>query len=142
MRRALRGIDVLFHVAGFVASSPVQRVWELNAEGPVVSAGDWPPNRRRRLGGRRRRSGLAERVDFRQPSPRAQLGRDRSCLVERAGVVTPAGALEQRTGEERPRADAAQDVDRVLLVCGGGREVAGAVRPLGIEPSRACSHQR
>ena len=37
MRRALRGIDVLFHVAGFVASSPVQRVWELNAEGPVIA---------------------------------------------------------------------------------------------------------
>ena len=37
MRRALRGIDVLFHVAGFVASSPVERVWELNAEGPVVA---------------------------------------------------------------------------------------------------------
>jgi len=37
MRRALRGIDVLFHVAGFVASSPVQRVWDLNAEGPVVA---------------------------------------------------------------------------------------------------------
>jgi dihydroflavonol-4-reductase len=33
----LRGIDVLFHVAGFVASSPVHRVWELNAEGPVVA---------------------------------------------------------------------------------------------------------
>ena len=37
MRRALRGIDALFHVAGFVASSPVQRVWELNAEGPARS---------------------------------------------------------------------------------------------------------
>jgi len=37
MRRALRGIDVLFHVAGFVASSPIQRVWELNAEGPVIA---------------------------------------------------------------------------------------------------------
>jgi dihydroflavonol-4-reductase len=37
MRRALRGHDVLFHVAGYVASSPVQRVWELNAEGPVVA---------------------------------------------------------------------------------------------------------
>jgi dihydroflavonol-4-reductase len=37
MRRALRGVDVLFHVAGFVASTPVQRVWELNAEGPVVA---------------------------------------------------------------------------------------------------------
>ena len=37
MRRALRGMDVLFHVAGNVASSPVQRVWELNAEGPVVA---------------------------------------------------------------------------------------------------------
>jgi dihydroflavonol-4-reductase len=28
---------VLFHVAGYVASSPVQRVWELNAESPVVA---------------------------------------------------------------------------------------------------------
>jgi len=37
MRRALRGRDVLFHVAGNVASSPVQRVWELNAHGPVVA---------------------------------------------------------------------------------------------------------
>jgi dihydroflavonol-4-reductase len=37
MRRALSGIDVLFHVAGYVASSPKDRVWELNAEGPVVA---------------------------------------------------------------------------------------------------------
>jgi dihydroflavonol-4-reductase len=37
MRRALRGSDVLFHVAGYVASSPVERVWELNATGPVVA---------------------------------------------------------------------------------------------------------
>jgi dihydroflavonol-4-reductase len=32
MRRALRGTRVLFHVAGYVASSPVERVWELNAQ--------------------------------------------------------------------------------------------------------------
>jgi dihydroflavonol-4-reductase len=37
MRRALRGHDVLFHVAGYVGSSPVERVWELNADGPVVA---------------------------------------------------------------------------------------------------------
>jgi dihydroflavonol-4-reductase len=37
MRRALRGSEVLFHVAGYVASSPVERVWELNAEGPAVA---------------------------------------------------------------------------------------------------------
>ncbi len=37
MRRALRGIDVLYHVAGFVASRPVERVWQLNAHGPVVA---------------------------------------------------------------------------------------------------------
>jgi dihydroflavonol-4-reductase len=37
MRRALRGVDVLFHVAGFVASRPVERVWRLNAQGPVVA---------------------------------------------------------------------------------------------------------
>lgn len=37
MRRALRGRDVLFHVAGYVASSPVERVWELNAQGPVIA---------------------------------------------------------------------------------------------------------
>jgi len=27
----------LFHAAGFVASSPIQRVRELNADGPVVA---------------------------------------------------------------------------------------------------------
>jgi dihydroflavonol-4-reductase len=37
MRRALRGSEVLFHVAGYVGSSPVERVWELNAQGPVVA---------------------------------------------------------------------------------------------------------
>jgi dihydroflavonol-4-reductase len=37
MRRALRGMDVLFHVAGYVASSPIERVWQLNAQGPVVA---------------------------------------------------------------------------------------------------------
>jgi dihydroflavonol-4-reductase len=37
MRRALKGVDVLFHVAGFVASSPVEQVWQLNAQGPVVA---------------------------------------------------------------------------------------------------------
>src|ERR1700759_3716834 len=37
MRRALRDREVLFHVAGYVASSPVERVWELNADGPVVA---------------------------------------------------------------------------------------------------------
>lgn len=37
MRRALRGIDVLYHVAGYVGSSPVEQVWKLNAQGPVVA---------------------------------------------------------------------------------------------------------
>ncbi len=37
MRRALRGIDVLFHVAGYVASSPIERVWQLNARGPDIA---------------------------------------------------------------------------------------------------------
>jgi dihydroflavonol-4-reductase len=50
MRRALRGIDVLFHVAGYVASSPVQRVWELNAEGPVVAVEAAARSEERRVG--------------------------------------------------------------------------------------------
>jgi dihydroflavonol-4-reductase len=37
MRNALRGSEVLFHVAGYVASSPVEQVWQLNAQGPVVA---------------------------------------------------------------------------------------------------------
>jgi dihydroflavonol-4-reductase len=37
MRRALRGCDILFHVAGYVASSPVEQVWQLNAQGPVIA---------------------------------------------------------------------------------------------------------
>src|SRR6201987_781526 len=36
MRRALRGREVLFHVAGDVASRPVDRAWELHPGGPVV----------------------------------------------------------------------------------------------------------
>jgi dihydroflavonol-4-reductase len=37
MRRALRGSDILFHVAGYVASSPIERVWQLNARGPDIA---------------------------------------------------------------------------------------------------------
>jgi dihydroflavonol-4-reductase len=37
MRRALRGSDMLFHVAGYVASSPIERVWQLNARGPDIA---------------------------------------------------------------------------------------------------------
>lgn len=37
MRRAVRGTEVLFHVAGLVASSPIERVWQLNAHAPVVA---------------------------------------------------------------------------------------------------------
>jgi dihydroflavonol-4-reductase len=37
MRRAVRGSQVLFHTAGYVGSSPAERVWRLNAQGPVVA---------------------------------------------------------------------------------------------------------
>jgi dihydroflavonol-4-reductase len=37
MRRALRGHEVLFHVAGYVASTPVEEVWRLNAHAPVIA---------------------------------------------------------------------------------------------------------
>jgi dihydroflavonol-4-reductase len=37
MRRAVRGSEVLFHAAGYVASSPLERVWKLNAEAPVIA---------------------------------------------------------------------------------------------------------
>src|SRR5437764_3213936 len=37
MRRAVRGCEILFHVAGYVASSPVEQVWQLNAHGPVIA---------------------------------------------------------------------------------------------------------
>ncbi len=37
MRRALRGSDILFHVAGYVASSPMEHVWQLNARGPDIA---------------------------------------------------------------------------------------------------------
>jgi dihydroflavonol-4-reductase len=37
MRRAVRGSKVLFHVAGYVGSTPAERVWRLNAGGPVVA---------------------------------------------------------------------------------------------------------
>lgn len=31
MRRAVRGSEVLFHTAGYVGSTPFERVWRLNA---------------------------------------------------------------------------------------------------------------
>ena len=37
MRKAMRGCDTVFHVAGFVASKPVEKVWELNQRGPIVA---------------------------------------------------------------------------------------------------------
>ncbi len=36
MRRAARGCDVVFHVAGLVASRPRDLVWEMNAKAPEV----------------------------------------------------------------------------------------------------------
>src|SRR5918998_3748374 len=35
LRRAVKGSDVLFHTAGYVGSSPAERVWQLNARAPV-----------------------------------------------------------------------------------------------------------
>ena len=37
MRKAMRGCDTVFHVAGFVASKPVEKVWELNQRGPIIA---------------------------------------------------------------------------------------------------------
>jgi dihydroflavonol-4-reductase len=37
LRRAMRGSEVLFHIAGYVGSSPSERVWRLNAHAPVVA---------------------------------------------------------------------------------------------------------
>jgi dihydroflavonol-4-reductase len=37
MRRAVRGSETLFHTAGFVGSSPAERVWRLNAHAPMVA---------------------------------------------------------------------------------------------------------
>jgi dihydroflavonol-4-reductase len=37
LRRAFRGCEIVFHVAGYVASRPVQRVWELNALAPRLA---------------------------------------------------------------------------------------------------------
>jgi dihydroflavonol-4-reductase len=37
LRLAIRGSEVLFHVAGYVGSSPSEQVWRLNAHAPVVA---------------------------------------------------------------------------------------------------------
>ncbi len=37
MRRAVRGAEVLFHAAGLVASSPLELVWRMNADSPVIA---------------------------------------------------------------------------------------------------------
>lgn len=37
LRRAIHGTDVLFHTAGYVGSSPAERVWAMNAHAPLVA---------------------------------------------------------------------------------------------------------
>jgi dihydroflavonol-4-reductase len=37
MRRAMRGCELLFHAAGFVGSTPAERVWEANALAPRLA---------------------------------------------------------------------------------------------------------
>jgi dihydroflavonol-4-reductase len=37
MRKAVRGSDVLFHTAGYVASSPAELVWAMNARSPRIA---------------------------------------------------------------------------------------------------------
>ncbi|MEA2427940.1 MAG: hypothetical protein QOF37_1568 [Thermoleophilaceae bacterium] len=37
MRRACRGCEVLYHTAGYVGSSPLERVWRLNAHSPLIA---------------------------------------------------------------------------------------------------------
>jgi dihydroflavonol-4-reductase len=37
LRRAFRGCDLVYHTAGFVASRPPERVWQVNALGPRLS---------------------------------------------------------------------------------------------------------
>ena len=36
LRRAFRGCETVFHTAGYVASRPVERVWEVNARAPRI----------------------------------------------------------------------------------------------------------
>src|SRR3954468_6764816 len=37
LRRAVKGSEVLFHTAGYVGSTPAERVWQLNAQAPVTA---------------------------------------------------------------------------------------------------------
>lgn len=37
LRRAFRGVDVVFHAAGFVGSRPTDVAWRVNAEGPLLA---------------------------------------------------------------------------------------------------------
>ena len=37
MRAAMRGCDVVYHVAGMVGSTPIAKVWEMNQRGPLVA---------------------------------------------------------------------------------------------------------
>jgi dihydroflavonol-4-reductase len=37
LRRAFRGVDVVFHAAGYVGSRPTDVAWRVNAEGPLLA---------------------------------------------------------------------------------------------------------
>ena len=79
MCRAVRGSEVLFHVAGYVASSPMERVWELNAD-------DWYVE-------------LIEAGAF-EDSPSSGLSRwaDSMQMASRLGLLTPVRVGQRLVG--------------------------------------------
>jgi hypothetical protein len=51
-------------------------------------------------------------VDSLEPSGCAELFANRSGFIERLGVVAAPHAVDERLGEQRPRADRTQQIDR------------------------------
>ena len=109
MRRAVRGCDQLFHVAGFVGSRPAERAWQVNALGPrraveaaaaedvervvvtssVAGLGPVAPGRHRHRGGP-------------LPRRRAGAGLPRQQARGRAGGAGRRGAAGHRGGGGQP----------------------------------------
>ncbi len=103
LRRALRGCDVVFHTAGYVASRPAERVWQINAlarrawwsrrRRPRASGGWCSP---RRVGGDRHRA-PATRSPTRRTST-APAGGAGLRGLEARGRVGGAGGRRARCG--------------------------------------------
>lgn len=107
MRRAAKGCDVVFHVAGYVGSRPRKTVWEMNAKAPEVVC------RAAVLEGVGRMV-LTSSVAGIGPAPEGEIGDER--LIYKTGSLGLTYVDAKHEGEARAQeASVGKDIDLVIV---------------------------